>query len=202
MPLSCGRRTEGVVAPAGIEISEGNTPALDVSLTVRVSNTREGAGLANVMGMGTFWPGDTVRLDGIRMPLGGAATVRTSQAAAAAAPAEEVGVMQFCDCVPGGFTSIKLTVIRQAPPAGMVPPLNCRDVDPGAAPATGPQVEDEFGGDATLSPGGRESVNATALSVLEFGLTILIINVDTPPEETCLGLNAVFATGGTAGGRI
>src|SRR5438045_5693489 len=88
----------------------------------------------------------------------------------------------------------------QLPLAAMIPPLRLTLLLPATAVTTPPHVLVTPGVDATITPAGRGSVNATVLSpVTLFGFVIVMVMTDVPLTVTEAGAKALVTVGGSIG---
>jgi hypothetical protein len=83
--------------------------------------------------------------------------------------------------------------------AGTIPPLRANVVDPGTAVILPPQVLETFAGFAIDNPGctpTRLSVQEALVSGNEFGLYIVTLRRDMPPDEIAIGVKLLLISAG------
>src|SRR5215471_2065787 len=98
-----------------------------------------------------------------------------------------------------GVVACTDTLITQLPPAGIVPPLNERDVSSGLGVKVPPHPLLALAGLATTSPAGNVSVNATPVNAtVAFGLVSVKVRADAWVVERNPPVNALVIVGGFA----
>ena len=93
------------------------------------------------------------------------------------------------------LVAVTRDVILQLPFAGMVPPLNTREVPPAVAVSVPPQLLLVVSGEAFLRPLGKESLKAAPVSATLLGLVSVMVLVLVPFTPMVAGLKLVLTVG-------
>jgi len=131
--------------------------------------------------------------------VGGCKTASVAEALLPVPPSVDVTACVVFTALPM-VVLVMSAVIVQLPPAAMVPPLSVNEVLPtaGAGLSVPPHVLLTFNGVAMLRPAGNGSVIPTPVSAVPaFGLVMVMVSVEVPPDAMPVGAKVLVTFGAT-----